>query len=151
MLSGGDGIDSLDGGSGDDQLLGGTGDDQLTVGVGPISSPAGGQRYPDRRLGQRSIQFLRGDGQDTILDSDPFPGNQDRLLLGTTINPLDLVICSPGRMTCVGDSWLDGFHHGQELVHRVRRPIRLKRSQAGNGQNLTQCPGGSTHSGDGLV
>jgi Ca2+-binding RTX toxin-like protein len=74
-LLGGASNDTLTGGSGADQFTGGTGNDQLTGGSG-----------------NDVYQFLRGDGQDTIIDSDPFPGNQDRAVFGATINPLDLVI-----------------------------------------------------------
>jgi hypothetical protein len=38
------------------------------------------------------MQFNRGDGQDIVLEWDPTPGNIDRLLFDSTINPLDLVL-----------------------------------------------------------
>jgi Ca2+-binding RTX toxin-like protein len=93
IMSGGDGIDTLDGGSGDDQLLGGAGSDTLTGGSGADQFTGGtGNDTMTGGSGNDRYTFVRGDGQDTIIDTDPFPGNQDRAIFGATINPLDLVL-----------------------------------------------------------
>jgi Ca2+-binding RTX toxin-like protein len=135
VLNGGDGIDTLDGGSGDDQLLGGAGNDTLTGGSGADQFTGGtGNDTMTGGSGNDLYTFLRGDGQDTIIDSDPFPGNQDRALFGATINPLDLVISrqandlrlsihgSPDQITV--QNWYLSTNNRIETV------------QAGNGQTL---------------
>ena len=98
---GGAGNDALTGGSGADQFTGGTGNDQLTGG-------SGNDLY----------NFSRGDGQDSISDSDSFLGNQDRALFGATINPLDLVISRQANDLQTHDSRLVRSDHGAELVCR---------------------------------
>jgi hypothetical protein len=76
LLTGNSNANILIGGLGNDTLTGGTGDDRL----------AGG-------LGNDLYQINRGDGQDTISESDSPPlGNRDTLLYGATITPLDLVL-----------------------------------------------------------
>ncbi|MGB4069840.1 MAG: calcium-binding protein [Nitrospira sp.] len=93
FLNGGTGHDRLDGGSGDDRLLGGAGNDQLIGGSGADQLIGGfGNDTLVGNSGNDTYQFARGDGQDTIQDVDVFAGNQDRVLLETTINPLDLVL-----------------------------------------------------------
>jgi len=93
VLDGGDDSDTLDGGSGDDILRGGAGNDSLTGGSGADQFTGGiGNDTLVGGSGNDLYNFSRADGQDTIIDSDPFQGNQDRLLFGATINPLDLVI-----------------------------------------------------------
>ena len=66
VLTGNSGVNTLTGGAGNDTMTGGSGNDVYS--------------------------FMRGDGQDTMIDSDPFPGSQDRAIFGVTINPLDLVL-----------------------------------------------------------
>jgi len=93
FLNGGTGHDRLDSGSGDDRLLGGVGNDQLIGGSGADQLIGGfGNDTLVGNSGNDTYQFARGDGQDTIQDVDVFAGNQDRVLLETTINPLDLVL-----------------------------------------------------------
>ncbi|HEY3476162.1 MAG TPA: putative Ig domain-containing protein [Anaerolineales bacterium] len=93
VLDGGDGGDILDGGSGDDILRGGTGNDRLTGGSGADQFTGGmGNDTLAGGSGNDLYNFSLGDGQDSINDSDALSGNQDRLLFGQTINPLDLVI-----------------------------------------------------------
>ena len=93
VLDGGDGIDRLDGGSGDDILRGGAGNDTIAGGSGSDKFTGGtGNDTLNGGSGNDLYNFSRGDGQDTISDADATPGNQDRLLFGTTINPLDLVL-----------------------------------------------------------
>ena len=74
-------------------------------------------------------------GQDTIIDSDPFPGNQDRALFGATINPLDLVISrqvNDLRLTIHGSSDQITVQNGiSARAHKSYRDV-----QAGNGQTL---------------
>ena len=135
VLTGGEGTDTLDGGSGDDQLLGGAGNDVMTGGSGADQFTGGtGNDTLTGGSGNDRYHFARGDGQDTIIDSDPFPGNQDRALFGATINPLDLVInrqANDLRLTIHGSSdritvqnWYVGTSN------------RIETIQAGNGQTL---------------
>ncbi len=135
VLNGGDGTDSLDGGSGDDQLLGGAGNDALTGGSGADQYTGGtGNDQLTGGSGNDLYNFARGDGQDTICDTDSFSGNQDRALFGLTINPLDLVISRQAndlRLTIHGSSdqitvqnWYLGTNNQIETI------------QAGNGQTL---------------
>lgn len=84
--------------------------------------------------GNDLYNFLRGDGQDTIIDSDPFPGNQDRTTFGATINPLDLVISRQAndlRLTIHGSS-------DQITVQNwyTSSANRIETIQAGNGQTM---------------
>ena len=135
VLNGGDGTDTLDGGAGDDQLLGGAGNDTLTGGSGADQLTGGiGNDTMTGGSGNDLYNFARGDGQDTIIDSDPFPGNQDHALFGATINPLDLVISrqvNDLRLSIHGSSdqitvqnWYLGTNNQIETI------------QAGNGQTL---------------
>ncbi len=135
VLVGGDGVDTLDGGSGDDQLLGGAGNDTMTGGSGGDQFVGGsGNDLMTGGSGNDIYQFSRGDGQDTISDSDPFVGNQDRAIFGATINPLDLAISrqandlrlaihgSTDRITL--QNWYLGTNNQIETI------------EAGNGQTL---------------
>jgi len=135
VLNGGDGTDTLDGGAGDDQLLGGAGNDVMTGGSGADQFTGGtGNDTMTGGSGNDRYNVSRGDGQDTIIDSDPFPGNQDRALFDATINPLDLVISRQAndlRLTIHGSSdqitvqnWYVGTRDQIETI------------QAGNGQIL---------------
>ena len=135
VLNGGDGTDTLDGGSGADQLLGGAGNDVMTGGGGADQLTGGtGNDTMIGGSGNDLYNFLRVDGQDTIIDSDPTPGNQDCARFGATINPLDLVISRQAnelRLTIHGSSdqitvqnWYLGTSH------------RIETLQAGNGQTL---------------
>jgi Ca2+-binding RTX toxin-like protein len=93
ILDGGDGTDTLDGGSGDDMLRGAAGNDILSGGSGADQLTGGtGNDTLAGGSGNDLYNFSRGDGQDRIGDADGMQGNQDRLLFGATINPLDLVI-----------------------------------------------------------
>jgi Ca2+-binding RTX toxin-like protein len=135
VLTGGEGTDTLDGGSGDDQLLGGAGNDTLMGGSGADQFTGGtGNDTLTGGSGNDRYNFLRGDGQDTIIDSDPFPGNQDRALFGAMINPLDLVISRQAddlRLAIHGSS-------DQITVQNwyVGTSNRIETIQAGNGQTL---------------
>jgi hypothetical protein len=95
------------------------------------------------------IAFSRGDGQDTINDSDPFPGSQDRASFGATINPLDLVISRQAnnlRLTIHGlsdqimvQNWYTNTSNRTEPNLSRQRP------------NAGQHPGRSVDPGDGRV
>jgi Ca2+-binding RTX toxin-like protein len=135
LLDGGDGVDTLGGGSGNDQLLGGAGDDTLIGGAGNDTLTGGGGN--DMLIGGAGddiYYFSRGDGQETILDFDLFPGNRDEARFGATITPLDLVLSRQTndlRMAIHGSSdqlavrnWYLGTGNQLETV------------QAGNGQVL---------------
>jgi Ca2+-binding RTX toxin-like protein len=93
FLNGGTGHDRLDGESGDDRLLSGAGNDQLIGGSGADQFIGGtGNDTMTGGSGNDVYNFARGDGKDTIIDLDPFVGNQDRAVFGATINPFDLVL-----------------------------------------------------------
>jgi Ca2+-binding RTX toxin-like protein len=135
VLNGGDGTDTLNGGSGDDQLLGGAGNDVLIGGSGADQFTDGtGNDTIMGGSGNDLYNFARGDGQDTICDTDSFSGNQDRALFGLTINPLDLVISRQAndlRLTIHGSS-------DQITVQSwyVATSNQIETLQAGNGQTL---------------
>ncbi|HEU5092898.1 MAG TPA: calcium-binding protein, partial [Nitrospira sp.] len=135
VLYGGDGIDTLDGGSGDDQLVGGAGNDTLTGGSGADQFASGaGNDTMTGGSGNDVYNLLRGDGQDTIIDSDPFSSNQDRAIFDATINPLDLVISRQAnnlRLVIHGSS-------DQVTVENwyLDTTNRIETIQAGNGQTL---------------
>jgi Ca2+-binding RTX toxin-like protein len=134
-LLGGLGTDTLDGGSGNDQLLGGAGNDTVTGGSGADQFTGGtGNDQLTGNSGNDLYTFARGDGQDTIIDSDPFQGNQDRTLFGATINPLDLVISRQAndlRLAIHGSS-------DQITVQNwyTSSSNRIETIQADNGQTL---------------
>lgn len=143
-LAGDEGTDTLLGGSGRDYLYGGEGDDILNgdeghdVLVGNVGNDmvAGGlgDDYLVRGTGNDQYTFLRGDGADTISEDDAAVGNNDRLLLGNSINPLDLVVSQQAnnlRLAIHGTSehvvvenWYLGDAHQVEHL------------QAGNGQTV---------------
>ena len=135
-LSGGDGTDILDGGSGDDQLLGGAGNDQLVGGSGADQFTGGtGNDTLTGGSGNDVYNFSRGDGQDTILDSDPFPGNQDRAVFGSTINALDLVISRQANDLRLA---IHGSTDSITIQNWYTSPTtnQIETIQAGNGQTL---------------
>jgi len=108
----------MTGGSGACQLMGGSGSDTMTGGSG-----------------NDVYTFNRGDDQDTIIDTDPFPMNQDHTVFGETINPFDLVISRQAndlRLTIHGSS-------DQITVQNwYTRPTanQIETIQAGNGKTL---------------
>jgi Ca2+-binding RTX toxin-like protein len=135
ILDGGEGADTLDGGSGDDQLLGGTGADTLSGGSGADQFTGGaGNDQLMGGSGNDLYNFSREDGQDTIIDQDPFSGNQDKALFGAGINPIDLIISQQAndlRISIYGttdqltiQNWYTSTNNQNETV------------QAGNGQQL---------------
>ncbi len=125
-LSGGDGDDVMSGDDGNDTLVGHTGNDTIAGGVGN-DYLAGGS-------GNDVYVFSRGDEADTISEVDATAGNTDRLVFGTTINPLDLILSRQAndlRVAIHGTSdqvaienWYLGDAHHVETI------------QAGNGQAL---------------
>jgi Ca2+-binding RTX toxin-like protein len=135
VLNGGDGSDVLDGGSGNDQLFGGAGNDTLIGGSGADQFTGGtGNDTLTGGSGNDVYYFSRGDGQDTIIDFDPFPANHDRALFGVTINPLDLVISRQANDLRV-------VIHGSSETVAVKdwylsNNNRVETIQAGNGDVL---------------
>ncbi|MBY0248953.1 MAG: putative Ig domain-containing protein [Nitrospiraceae bacterium] len=135
LLLGGEGVDSLDGAAGDDQLFGGVGNDTIIGGSGADQFTGGtGNDTLTGNSGNDLYNFSRGDGQDTILDSDPFNGNQDRAVFGATINPLDLVVSRQAND-------LRLVIHGSADQVTVKdwylsSNNRIETIQAGNGQTL---------------
>jgi Ca2+-binding RTX toxin-like protein len=136
VLDGGDGTDTLDGGSendilrggaGNDTISGGSGADQLTGGTGN-DTLAGG-------TGNDLYNFARGDGQDTISDADATAGNQDKLLFGTMINPLDLVLSRQANDLRIA---IHGTTDSVTVKNWYTSPTtnQIEDLQAGNGQHL---------------
>ncbi|HMS82056.1 MAG TPA: calcium-binding protein [Nitrospira sp.] len=134
-LSGEDGVDVIDGGAGDDQVFGGMGNDRLIGGSGADQVTGGtGNDTVIGGAGNDQYHFSRGDGQDSIFDSDPFSGNQDRAVFGATINPLDLVISRQ-----VNDLRLAIHGAADQVTVRdwyLSTNNRIETIQAGNGQTL---------------
>jgi Ca2+-binding RTX toxin-like protein len=136
VLDGGDGVDTLDGGSGNDILDGGAGNDSLSGGSGADQISGGtGNDSLTGGSGNDLYSFSRGDGQDTINDSDSLQGNQDTLRFGTAINPFDLVISRQAN-----DLRLAIHGAGDSLTIRnwylTPTTNQIEVLQAGNGQHL---------------
>ncbi|MFH0824871.1 MAG: calcium-binding protein, partial [Pseudomonadota bacterium] len=120
QLFGNAGADTLEGGSGADRLYG-EDDPDILIGGLDDDYAAGGP-------GNDVYRFSRGDGHDTIDDTDSTAGNTDTLELGADILPTDVQIERMGndlKLTILdtGDSvtvkdWLenDTAVHGIELV-----------------------------------
>jgi Ca2+-binding RTX toxin-like protein len=136
VLDGGDGADTLDGGSGDDVLRGGAGNDTLSAGSGADQLMGGtGSDMLTGGSGNDLYSFDRGDGQDAITDTDSLNGNQDQLLFGTTINPLDLVIARQAndlRLTIHGT----GDAVTIQNWYTAQTTNQIEDLQAGNGEHL---------------
>jgi len=118
VLTGNSAANVLTGDTGNDTLAGGLGNDVLNGG-------AGNDLY----------LVNRGDGQETIQDADATVGNADRLLYGTTINPVDLVL---DRV--VNDLRI-ALHGGTEQVtiqnwYTSPTTNQVETIQAGNGKTL---------------
>ena len=86
---------TLRGALGNDLLLGMAGNDTLIGGEG--------QDTLNGNIGHDRYEFLRGDGQDVIIDSSTVAGEQDQLVFGSAISSEQL--------------WLS--QHGQDLVIAV--------------------------------
>ena len=135
-LSGGKGDDILEGNAGDDRLLGGTGDDSLHGGLGDDSLDGGsGNDSMSGGVGNDTYRVDRGAGQDRISENDGTVGNSDRLLYGTTVNPLDLVL---SRQV---DDLRIAIHGSADAVtvqnwYSTPTTAQVETIQAGNGQSL---------------
>ncbi|GAB2884049.1 hypothetical protein GCM10027180_12950 [Microbulbifer echini] len=69
-IKGGSGSDQLDGGAGNDTLYGGEDNDSITAGAGNDFLAGGkGNDHLNGGAGTNSYLFVKGDGQDTIVDS----------------------------------------------------------------------------------
>ena len=135
-LSGGKGNDILEGGAGDDRLLGGTGDDTLNGELGDDSLDGGtGNDSMSGGLGNDTYQVNRGDGHDTVQDTDATVGNADRLLYGATINPLDLVLSRQVNDLRIA---IHGTTDEVTIQNWYSAPTtaQVETIQAGNGQQL---------------
>ena len=109
---------TLTGNSAANQLAGGLGNDTLRGGTG-----------------NDTYLFNRGDGQDTITENDATVGNSDSLLLGTTINPLDLVLSRQANDLRIA------IHGTTEQVtiqswYSAPTTAQIENLQTGNGQHL---------------
>ena len=109
VLTGAAGNDTISGAGGTDVLTGGTGND--------------------------TYLFSRGDGQDTVQDSDATAGNADRLLYGVTINPLDLVLSHQVNDLRIA---IHGTSDQVTIQNWYTSPTtnQVEDVQAGNGQHL---------------
>jgi Ca2+-binding RTX toxin-like protein len=99
-LKGGAGNDSLSGGADADNLQGGAGDDTLHGGAGNDLLIGGTHdAYWNTYAGPGNDTYLfnRGDGQDTIRDSDATAGNADVLQFGEGITEEDLWFSRSGN------------------------------------------------------
>jgi len=97
------GNDTLRGGAGSDTLLGGNGNDIIEGGAGNDSLGGGsdngawnGSNY-FTGVGNDTYVFGKGDGQDTIWDSDTTAGNLDTISLKAGIDPSEVLITRPGN------------------------------------------------------
>jgi Ca2+-binding RTX toxin-like protein len=136
VLEGGDGTDTLDGGSDNDVLRGGAGNDTLAGGSGADQFTGGtGNDRVTGGSGNDLYNFSRGDGQDTISDADSTPGNQDRLLFGQTIDPLDLVLSRQANDLRIV---VHGTADQITIQNWYTSPTtnQIEDLQAGNGQHL---------------
>jgi len=118
ILAGNSGNNTLTGGAGNDTLSGAQGNDILNGG-----------------RGNDTYLVNRGDGQDTIQDAETTAGNADKLLYGTTINPLDLVLSRQANDLRLA------IHGGTEQVtiqnwYTSPSTNQVEAIQAGNGQAL---------------
>ncbi|MCM1552490.1 MAG: DUF2974 domain-containing protein, partial [Butyrivibrio sp.] len=87
-IYGGDGNDKLYGEYGDDTLVGGAGDDYLNGGYG-----------------SDTYIYIRGDGNDTIVNSDPSDTREnDRLVLGGGIRPEEITLRRDGKNLILTDT-----------------------------------------------
>jgi len=77
-LTGGNGNDTLRGLAGNDRLTGNAGNDGLDGGAGKDTLTGG--------AGNDSYLFGRGYGNDTIIENDSIPGNEDSALFGSGIS-----------------------------------------------------------------
>jgi Ca2+-binding RTX toxin-like protein len=106
-------------GSGNDTLVGGTGNDWLFGGDG-----------------NDTYQFNRGDGQDIVVEYDATPGNTDRLLFGSTINPIDLVLSRQVNDLRVAVNGTTDQVTIQNWYGGPNNNAVVEDLQAGNGQHL---------------
>ena len=113
---------------GDDTITGNPGETLVAFGLAGNDTLTGGS-------GNDVYNFSRGDGQDTILDSDPFPGNQDRAVFGSTINALDLVISRQANDLRLA---IHGSTDSITIQNWYTSPTtnQIETIQAGNGQTL---------------
>jgi Ca2+-binding RTX toxin-like protein len=118
ILTGNSAVNTLTGAAGNDTLSGGQGNDVLNGGTG-----------------NDTYLFARGDGQDTVQDSDATVGNTDHLLYGATINPLDLVLSRQVNDLRVA---IHGTSDQVTIQNWYTSPTtnQVEDVQAGNGQHL---------------
>ena len=118
VLTGNGAANTLTGAAGNDQLAGGQGNDVMSGG-----------------LGNDLYLVNRGDGHDTIQDADATVGNADRLLYGTTINSLDLVLSRQANDLRLA---IHGSSERVTIQNWYTSPTtnQVETIQAGNGQTL---------------
>ncbi|UIN23898.1 hypothetical protein LAZ82_12385 [Herbaspirillum frisingense] len=97
-IDGGDGNDGLSGNGGNDTLIGGNGYDSLRGGNGNDTLIGGKDSdYLSGDAGNDVYVFNRGDGADTINDSDSTAGNIDTIRLGKGISAAETVLTRSGN------------------------------------------------------
>jgi Ca2+-binding RTX toxin-like protein len=144
QVSGDEGADTISGGSGADYLYGGDGDDVVSGEAGndvvvgdagnDVMSGGAGNDVLVGGLGNDTYLFNVGDGTDTISEDDSASGNNDRLLFGGTISPLDVVLSRQAndlRLAIHGTS-------EQVLIENwyLSDANQVETVQAGNGEQL---------------
>ncbi len=88
-LTAGTGNDTLSGGAGNDTLKGEAGNDTLDGGAGTDSL--------NGAVGNDTYSFGRGDGQDTVVDSDTTAGNVDKVVFKAGVAVADVVLSRSGN------------------------------------------------------
>ena len=118
VLMGNSAANTFTGAAGNDILSGGQGNDVLNGGTG-----------------NDTYLFNRGEGRDLVQDADATVGNADRLLFGTTINPLDLVLSRQANDLRIA---IHGSTDQVTIQNWYASPTtnQVEDLQAGNGQHL---------------
>lgn len=109
-IDGGDGNDDIEGQAGNDELFGGAGNDTIYGGAG-----------------DDTYIFRRGDGRDTIIDSDSTVGNVDTIFFGSDIAPEDVVVKRSGNnlVLWIKDTTdaitVQGYYQSYSTAYRIER------------------------------
>ncbi len=126
-IGGGDGNDTLRGGNGNDTIYGNAGNDVIHGDAGN-DTLYGGDQYSG--AGNDTYVFGRGDGQDTLYDSDATAGNVDTLRL---------VGVSPSEVVLVRE--LDSYGTPKHLLVKLSDSndyIRVYNHYAGSSNSIEQ-------------
>ncbi|MEJ8849671.1 calcium-binding protein [Variovorax rhizosphaerae] len=152
LLTGGEGNDELQGGEGEDTLDGGVGNDLLSGGWYDPSHGYGNAEGNDTYL------FGRGDGQDTIVDTDTTVGNLDKLVFKAGVAVADVVasrkddalilsIAGNGDQVRVENHFRDPYHQIEE-IRFTDAPATVWTAASIQAMTLTGTAGKDTLRGD---